>query len=228
MSDQPSFVQFEIGSGKNFIYLLLDWESRCALIVDPQEDDRLPLTYLQSHQFTLKGILLTHTHWDHVGGVKPLLEKYPELTLSLHENDFFRLKPLKLPQTRIHFLKDGERISLGKTTVETTHTPGHSTGGCCYWIRANGVMNAIVTGDTLFIRDCGRTDLETGSSKEMFESIQKVRALFEKTRKEHSPDGITFLPGHHYASESTSLLETELRLSPPFQCKSVKELEVLP
>ena len=62
-------------------------------------------------------------------------------------------------------LRDGEIFNIGEVKVQALHSPGHTEGGCCYWVE-----NQIFTGDTLFVGQCGRTDLEGGSDAELFEA----------------------------------------------------------
>lgn len=211
-------AQFEIGDYKNFIYLVLDWQAREAAIIDPQTDLSAPLGELEKNGFRLSKILLTHTHWDHIGGVPELLRKFPEIELHVHERDTHRLKlPTENPG-RIHPIRDGERIPVGSLELRVLHTPGHSAGECCFFLEQSSPP-CLFTGDTLFIRDCGRTDLESGSTSEMFNSLQRIKKL---------PAETVILPGHHYAPECASTLARELEESPPLQCGSVQELERLP
>lgn len=77
----------------------------------------------------------------------------------------------------------------------------------------------LLTGDTLFIRDCGRTDFEDGDNEQMFQSLQRIKKL---------PPATVILPGHHYQPETASVLELELLESAPLKCRSVEELAGLP
>lgn len=213
-------AQFEIGSLRNFVYLILDWESRSAAIVDPQRDLSRPREVLDRWGFKLERILLTHSHHDHVAGVRELMQDSSELKLSLHERDLHRIESLfsgSRASTRLELLRDNQEIRVGRTQVQALHTPGHSAGEMCFLVR--GDRPYLLTGDTLFIRDCGRTDFADGSNPEMFRSLQRIKKL---------PPETVILPGHHYAPECASILATELRSSPPLLCQSVEELEALP
>jgi glyoxylase-like metal-dependent hydrolase (beta-lactamase superfamily II) len=207
-------VQFEIGDYRNFIYLLIDWISQEALIVDPQKDLSDPLAYLKTHGLKLVGMLVTHTHHDHIAGVPELWKLDPTLPLGVHPEDSGRLSSLGKPEAPKRLLQNGSVWKLGNSEVEILHTPGHSRGEVCLKF---GLY--LLTGDTLFIRDCGRTDLDTGSDHEMFESLQIIKAL---------PKNTVILPGHHYRKECASLLEIELQWSGPLQVKTVEELKALP
>lgn len=219
LSEGAPVAQFEIGDYRNFVYLILDWNTKKAAIIDPQEDLSKPLLALETHGFQLERVLLTHTHFDHIAGVQELIEKFSKLPLHVHSLDRHRLKE-KGPDvwSACCPTEDEEQISVGQLQIQALHTPGHSAGEICYRLETS--ENAyLFSGDTLFIRDCGRTDLETGSNEQMFQSLQKIKKLDPKT---------VILPGHHYVKEYTSTLSRELETNPPLQCKSVRELEALP
>ncbi len=213
---QECIAQFEIGDMQNFVYLILDWKSKAAAIVDPQKNLQ-PLEHaLEQHGFHLVATLLTHTHFDHVAGVPAIAQRYPHLPIYLHEHDSHRLTRAN-PQLPLNFLTDGQTLNIGVQQIQALHTPGHSAGELCYLI--NSSRPYLLTGDTVFIRDCGRTDLPTGSNQELFASLQKIKTL---------PLETVILPGHHYAPECASTLEEQLRTSPPFLCKTIEELVALP
>lgn len=207
-------AQYEIGPTQNFVYFVLDWIAKEALIIDPHSPLQEPLQILQKNHFKLSQILLTHTHYDHVDGVPELVKWNPDIKILTHKDEFHRVQEYG---THIHFIQDGDELHVGAIKIKVLHTPGHSAGECSYFIQ--GTPPHLFTGDTLFIRDCGRTDLPTGSTEQMFYSLQKIRAL---------PPETVILPGHHYKKEYASVLSEELLRSPPFQCKSVAELEALP
>lgn len=214
LQENEPVAQFEIGNHRNFVYLLLDWSSRKAAIVDPQYDLSEPLSALTQFGFELEHILLTHTHSDHTGGVRPLFERFPGITLHVHPGDAKRLKNPMGQDRRIELTQDEQIIRVGNMEVQALHTPGHSAGELCY-----RTPPYLLTGDTVFIRDCGRTDLDTGSNEQMFQSLRRIAAL---------PLETIILPGHHYAPECASTLKKELEESPPFQCRSTEELASLP
>lgn len=208
-------IQFELGPMQNLVYLVVDWATGCAAWVDPQRDLAPPISFLKQYGLTLESILLTHTHHDHVAGLEPLLERHPDLPAFLHEADAFRLKT----GANLKFLADGETFKVGSLQVRAFNMPGHSIGALTFEVPCPDGRTALLTGDTLFIRDCGRTDLPTGDTSQMFESLQRYRQF---------PASSRVFPGHHYRPEWWSQLSVEWGQSPPFACKTVQELSDLP
>jgi glyoxylase-like metal-dependent hydrolase (beta-lactamase superfamily II) len=125
-----------------------------------------------------------------------------------------------IPKTNLRLVQDGETFSIGATALEALHSPGHSPGEICYRVsNPSHPTEYLLTGDTLFIRDCGRTDFPDSNNAHMFATLQKLKTL---------PDRLVVLPGHHYAMETASLLGTEKEVSPPLRCRTVEELLQLP
>lgn len=218
-SEGQPVAQFHLGDARNFVYLIIDWKTREAALVDCREELAPVFEALGKFKLKLTQILLTHTHWDHVHGLAPALAHDPSLRAYLHPEDRHRIAS-KIPSDRLVEIQDGETVMIGETRVHALHTPGHSAGEVTYRIDARaGHPPFLFTGDFLFIRDCGRTDFPDGSNEEMFRSIQKISRL--------DPASV-ILPGHYYARESASTLERELKESPPLRCQSVEELKALP
>ncbi len=211
-------MQWEIGTASNFVYGILDWESHEAALVDSHIGILDIASELRGRGFRLASLLLTHTHWDHIGDLESLLGVYPGLQLAAHPADLHRLKANVRRYPGLKQVQDREILRLGRFEIEAIHTPGHSAGELCFYLR-HPAPGYLFTGDTVFIRDCGRTDLESGSTAQMFESLQRIKKL---------PPETVILPGHHYAPECASTLETELRESAPFRCLSISDLENLP
>ena len=219
--------QFQIGGHRNFIYLITFGDQ--SLVVDPQSDLRPWQSRMRELGAQLAGIVLTHTHWDHVAGVPPLVEQdqnkersgKPKLPIYLHNLDAQRLRDSsKAVQERFVFVGDGDKIPLGSRSLEVLHTPGHSAGECSYYLHSEAAKPPrLFTGDTIFVGDVGRCDLESGSVDEMFATLERLKRL--------PPDTIIY-PGHHYGQTPTTTIAHECTHSPAWMCKTVKELDALP
>ena len=210
-------AQFETGTYRNFTYAVLNWTSKEAILIDPHSDLEVVFAGLSSHGFRLVGVVLTHSHWDHIDGLPEIIGQFPSVPLAVHRLELSRIQPEILSQFRVQEIVSSD-LQLGEIRLEVIPTPGHSAGECSYVFKTQE-RGYLFSGDTLFIRDCGRTDLPTGNTSEMYASLQKLKAL---------PLSTVILPGHHYAKETASTLEIELQSSPPLRCASVQELEQLP
>jgi hydroxyacylglutathione hydrolase len=237
MHENISVAQYELGNLSNLVYLVLDWTAKTAIWIDPQRELEPILKDLDRFGFRLLAIFLTHSHHDHTAGIAPLLDQFKDLKVWVHPGDRFRLKKIEAhricefsatpdrPQ-RIQFADitshppglPPHSIDLS-ITIDVIHTPGHSAGGVCFLVRPPQETPYLISGDAVFIRDCGRTDLETGNDLELFESIQRLKSLAPHT---------LLLPGHHYAPEVASVLEAEFKNSPPFLAKTIEAFRNLP
>ncbi len=148
----------------------------CA-VIDPGEAAPV-LDALSENGLACTHILLTHGHFDHIGGVKALREQ-TGATVCIHSADAEMLgsnrKNLSVltgalldPIEPDRLLKDGDTIEAGGLTLAVLHTPGHSPGGVCYVAEGE---NAIFCGDTVFLEGAGRTDFPGASQKELYRSI---------------------------------------------------------
>ncbi len=217
LNEGQPVAQFQLGDYKNFVYLIIDWASRSAALVDSRKEIEPITRALSQYGLKLTHLLITHTHWDHVHGIAEAMELAPGARIFVHELDRSRLR---VSDEHVQLVRDGEKIALGSTEIEVMHTPGHSAGEVSYRVAAQGAHPPFIfTGDTLFVRECGRTDLPTGDNAEMFRSLRRIAALEPAT---------VILPGHQYAREAASNLSRELVESPPLLCQTEAELAALP
>jgi len=217
ITEGTNHVQFEIGNMRNFTYLVIDRECKVAAIIDPGRNLEEPLLFLQENELSLKYIFLTHSHFDHTGGVTQLTEQNSEIEIIVHRNDRHRLKKSVIDRSKE--ILGGETVCLcenSSLSIQILHTPGHTSGSCCYLL--NTKPGYLFSGDTIFVNDCGRTDLEDSNVGDMFASIQNLKKL---------PEDTIILPGHNYGETPTSSIHREKDRSPVFLCSTVSDLERL-
>ncbi|MDH4121295.1 MAG: hydroxyacylglutathione hydrolase [Deltaproteobacteria bacterium] len=166
----------------NFAYVIVCEATGVAAVVDPAEPGPVAEA-LKAGGWTLGVCLITHHHWDHVGGVEDLLEQWPEAQVAAHAVEKDRVTPLHLPLT------DGDTLQVGQVDVRVIHTPGHTKGGVCFV-----TDGAVFTGDTLFGAGCGR--LFEGTPAQMRTSLGKLAALPPQTAvyfaHEYTEKNLTF------------------------------------
>jgi hydroxyacylglutathione hydrolase len=197
MSDAPAIKQLELGPMQNFVYLIGDPVSRECVVVDPAWEIDAIADEAAADGFEIKGILVTHTHQDHVGGhlfghdipgVAELLGK-ARAKVYVHNAEREFLRGMGSDVVKV---ESGDTVPVGRFPLTFIHTPGHTPGSQCFLIDGR-----LVSGDTLFIRSCGRTDLPGSDPKEMYTSLtQRLGAL---------PDDTVVLPGHNYGGSHTTI-----------------------
>jgi glyoxylase-like metal-dependent hydrolase (beta-lactamase superfamily II) len=197
--------QFELGQLANFNYFVGDAGTREVAVIDPGDDTDFLLKNAKKESLKIVAVLLTHGHFDHVGGVIELCAEFKiPAYLSEHEAPFYTPDCPKLLRT-----KDGEKISIGGIEVACLHTPGHTSGCQCFLVDGN-----LFTGDTLFVDAVGRTDFPGGNAETLFGSLQKIKQL---------PDDTIVWPGHNYGSVTQAPLGQLKAQNPFLACKSLEE-----
>ena len=165
-----------------------------AAVIDPASGStKHILRQAATDQLKIEKILLTHSHWDHFADAHILQEK-TGAPLYAHALDAKNIEspgedklPLFTPIAAAkvdHFLKEGDVIQVGSLLLEVIHTPGHSPGGVCFYLRKESIL---FSGDTLFCGSMGRLDLPTGNAPNMWASLKKLANLPKQTR---------VIPGH--------------------------------
>lgn len=195
--------QFEIGPMQNFGYLIGDEKSKQALIVDPAWDPAKLEDLLKKEGYALAGLAITHAHYDHVNAIEVLLYKF-DVPVYANKNEIGYAKSGNsivgdLGRTA-KGMDGGDTIKLGDTSIELLHTPGHTPGSQCL-----RVGNHLITGDTLFMGGCGRTDLPGGDPALLFKSLKRIAAL---------PADLEVCPGHDYGDAPRRRLADEIKINP--------------
>jgi hydroxyacylglutathione hydrolase len=178
---------FPVGMLQCNCTILGDEQTREAIVIDPGDDPDVILARLRKHQLTLKQIVCTHTHIDHVGAIFELQEK-AGTPAAIHKADLFLFDKLDMQAQLIgmptprkgnidHFINDGEAVSVKGVELGVIHTPGHTPGSTTFVLP--GDRNILFAGDTLFNRSIGRTDLWGGSYPQIIDSIQQRLMTFD-------------------------------------------------
>lgn len=168
-----------LGPVQTNCYILMDQGH--ALIIDPGAPIQDLDAILDAHQCQLDAICLTHAHFDHIGGIPFILEKYP-VDVYVHPKEFSFFADTKLNVSQAFMqpfsfacepkaLKEGKQ-TIGSFDLDVLYTPGHSVGSLCILYK-----DILFSGDTLFMGSIGRTDMVTGSYSEIIHSLEKLKAL---------------------------------------------------
>ena len=171
-----------------------------AVVVDPGGDSERILGELSQSGLTCSQIWLTHSHFDHVGGVARVREKTGAQLLGHSSEDGMRRKVLEIaamyglgeefepcPETD-RLLTGGDTIPFAGEEVQVFHAPGHSPGSLCYFMP---VTKAVIVGDVLFAGSIGRTDLPGGDYRTLVNSIKQLFAAMPadtRVLSGHGPD----------------------------------------
>ena len=186
--------KFVLGSFGTNCYLLINEESKEIVIVDPATCPDYLLSHVKSNGYIPKAILITHGHFDHVMGIDGWVNQF-DIPVYIHEDEkkIIEDPAMNLSASfgpsysykNVTCLKDSEKLNVAGFDFTVIHTPGHTSGGCCYYCETEEVL---ISGDTLFYQSVGRSDFPTGSMATLVRSIKgKLFGL---------PDEVMVYPGH--------------------------------
>lgn len=190
------------------VYLGIHTETKEAFLVDPADRADYIADWIRKSGVTLKAILLTHGHFDHIGASEELKKEFQVPIYAM------AAEAVVLEDSRLNLsanwaapftakcdieLQDEQELKVAGFTVIAYHTPGHTKGGACYYLPEEQVL---FSGDTIFRASVGRTDFPTGSMGELRRSVQRMLKLL--------PDETAVLPGH----ESDTSIADEKKWNP--------------
>lgn len=202
----------------NYAYAIGDRDTGAALLVDPAYRVAELLDLIAADGMHLVGVLATHYHADHVGGslggwqvegVAALLEA-AQVPVHVQRAELpWVVRAAGVGEDDLVAHDSGDVVEVGAVAVRLVHTPGHTPGSQCFLVEGR-----LVSGDTLFLEGCGRTDLPGGDPVAMYESLT--------TRLARVPDDTLVCPGHAYGEPSAPLGQTR-RTNVVFRPRSAEE-----
>lgn len=190
--------RFTLGMYQTNCYLLVDEDTKDSAIIDPGCVSDILDKIINENNYSVKYIIFTHGHFDHIGGLEYYMSKYSDSLVLMHkmdvesilkEHDVFYV-PMKNKEFTVKSItlhNDGDIFLLGKNRLNIIYTPGHTKGGVCVY--TDGIL---FSGDTLFENSIGRTDFVDGNFEELKNSIKKLYQL---------PDDTIVYPGHGDATK---------------------------
>jgi len=193
-----SLIQLAVnGYDNNFSYIVADTATKNAVVVDPSGDLDLVLDTLDEQRLDLVGILITHTHHDHIDQLAELLRSYT-VPVYVHKEG----EEMIISQGPIRAVNDGDKLELGESWLQVLYTPGHINDAVCYLIptdQADDGVPKVITGDTLFVGGCGRTN--ASGVRALYDSLERLKQL---------PPETEVYPGHDYGERPHSTIGYEL------------------
>ncbi len=188
MPDEVVFEQLKVGPMENFAYVFGDRSVGEAAIVDPGFQPDTLLEAAKRHGLTVTHVVLTHSHNDHVAALDEIVERTGARIVAHPQANADTALPVD----------DGQELTVAGVTVEAVYTPGHCPDHVAYVVAGRYLLS----GDALFIGDCGRTDLP-GSD------VEAMHTTLMETFPSLAPD-LEVYPGHDYGPEPHRSLATEL------------------
>lgn len=191
-----------VGPVQTNCYFIINKETKELLVVDPGASGGRLAEFVKEKGYRPVAVLLTHGHFDHAGGVDDFLAAFSDAEIPIYAH-IDEEETLENPELNLSasmdwnqhayradvFVRDGQKLPLAGFDIEALHTPGHTPGGCCFYIPDEGV---VFCGDSLFAGSIGRTDFPGGSASQLVRSVkEKLLALPEETEVYPGHEGVT-------------------------------------
>lgn len=187
----------------NFVYAIGDRTTGACVLVDPAYDPAALVDAVAADGMTVSGVLATHYHADHIGGsifghdiagIAGLLELVSCPIHVQRDEVPWIVRTTGVDESDLAAHESGDVVRVGDVEIELVHTPGHTPGSQCFLVRGK-----LVSGDTLFLDGCGRTDLPGSDHHQMIESLRRLAKV---------DDDIVLYPGHRYSLASSATMGT--------------------
>jgi hydroxyacylglutathione hydrolase len=184
----------------NFTYIIADEETREAAVIDSSYNADEIMKTIKTHKLQLKYIINTHGHSDHTAGNTELQSIFSAKIVAHKQSKMSSDLPVD----------ESNILSVGKNSIKIIYTPGHTADSICLLVNDQKLL----TGDTLFVGECGRTDFPGGNTKNMYESLNRLIKL---------NDNVEVYPGHDYGLKPSSTIGEEKKTNYTLQPRSLKE-----
>jgi hydroxyacylglutathione hydrolase len=184
----------------NFTYIIVDEETGEAAVVDSSYNANEIIKILKTQNLHLKFIISTHGHSDHTAGNIELQSIFGAKIVAHKQSKMLSDLPVD----------EGDIINVGKILLKIIYTPGHTPDSICLLVNDQKLL----TGDTLFVGECGRTDFPGGNTKSMYKSLNRLIKL---------NDNVEVYPGHDYGLKPSSTIGEEKKSNYTLQPRSLKE-----
>jgi hydroxyacylglutathione hydrolase len=185
----------------NFVYAIGDRATGECVLVDPAYDPAGLVACVGADGMTVAGVLATHYHPDHVGGsmmgvtIAGIADLLEHVTCPIHiqrDEVPWVTRTTGVSEHELVAHDSGDTVTVGELAIELVHTPGHTPGSQCFL-----VAGKLVSGDTLFLDGCGRTDLPGSDHAQMIESLKRLSRV---------DDDVILYPGHRYSLASSATM----------------------
>lgn len=203
---------------RNFSYLIGDPRTRRCVMVDPAYAPNELIGIAAEDGYEIDAVLITHYHADHCGGrmmgmnlpgiAEVLKQRDVPIVINRQELEWVK-KTTGLDTKSFRLVDGGDSVDVGDIPITMLHTPGHTPGSQCFLVRG-----MLVSGDTLFLDGCGRTDLPGGNPEDLFRSLTKLAAL---------PNDTDLYPGHDYSHQPHASLDAVKQHNVVFRAETLAD-----